>query len=53
MSAHGAGPSLTLAQLPVSCVAILAGACPLPGGHLGAVGVGGAAPTVLRTGVQL
>lgn len=42
-----------LAQLPISCVAILAGARPLPGGHLGAVGVGGAAPVVMCAGVHL
>lgn len=53
MSAQGGGPSLTLAQLPISCVAIVAGARPLPGGHLGAVGVGGAPPMVVRTGVHL
>lgn len=31
---------LTLAQLPVAGVAILTGTCPLPGSHLGAVGMG-------------
>lgn len=33
------GP-LTLAQLSVTSVAILAGTRPLPGSHLGAVGIG-------------
>lgn len=46
-------PSLTLAQLPVACVAILAGARPLPRCHLRAVGMGGAAPMVMGTGVHL
>lgn len=49
----GGGPSLTLAQLPISCVAIMASARPLPGGHLRAVGVGGAPPMVVHTGVHL
>lgn len=42
-----------LAYLPVARVAIPAGTCPLARGHVGAVGVGGAAPMVLGTEVHL
>lgn len=50
--ASGRDPSFTLAQLPIACVAVLAGACPLPRRHLGAVGIGGAASMIMGTGVH-
>lgn len=46
-------PRLTLAQLPIACVAIPAGARPLPRCHFRAVGMGRAAPMVMGTGVHL